>query len=104
MGKAVSCRDLSGTVRRDCGTYKGLKMAMLRGLKVRIEGDYYFFGSRKYYREACPATLRKEIEKAVAAANSGKKTPAKRKSNNVDVITRYAVTATGKQARKNPRT
>ena len=78
--------------------------AVLRGVSVRIEGSFYYFGSRKYVREACPLNLRTEIEKAVAAANSGKKTPAKRKSNNVDVITRYAVTATGKQARKNPRT
>ncbi|MCS4492602.1 hypothetical protein NXS97_00030 [Pantoea sp. B623] len=76
----------------------------LRGVTVEILGDYYHFGCRKYHKTACPASLKREIEKAVAAANSGKKTPAKRKSNNVDVITRYAVTATGKQARKNPRT
>jgi len=78
--------------------------AVLRGVMVKIEDGFYYFGSRKYVREACPLTLRKEIEKAVAAANSRKTAPAKRKSNNVDVITRNAVTATGKQPRKNPRT
>ena len=74
-------------------------MAMLRGVTVQIDGDFYYFGSRKYHREAIPATLRREIEAAVTASDS----PAKRKKHEY-VITSHKVTATGRQPRKNPRT
>jgi len=73
---------------------------MLRGVTVQIEGDFYFFGSRKYHRQAIPATLRKEIEAAVTASDSP---PARRKSH-VYVITSITVTTMGKEACKNPRT
>lgn len=70
-------------------------MAMLRGVTVQIDGDFYYFGSRKYHREAIPATLRKEIEAAVTASS---KSPAKRKKHEY-VITGITVTATGRQSR-----
>lgn len=56
-------------------------MATLRGLNVRIEGGFYYFGSRKYHREACPLSLRSEIEKAVAAADPKQTKRAKNASN-----------------------
>jgi len=75
-------------------------MAILRVVTVQIKGDFYFFGSRKYHREAIPATLREEIEAAVTASS---KSPANRKSHR-HVVTGFTVTATGKKPCKNPRT
>jgi len=79
--------------------------AMLRGVSVRIEDGFYYFGSRKYVREACPLTLRTEIETAIrkAAATADPKTTKgnkRAKSTTTSTSGNYGLSAAGRQPRQ----
>lgn len=73
----------------------------LRGVTVEILGDYYHFGCRKYHKTACPASLKREIEKAVAAADPTNNKGNKRaKHSTASTGGNYGVSARGTQPRQ----